>query len=97
MYIWHQHDSHPLHGELDGRVGDEHEGGLGAVPQGGDALLNPDLTKAVKQTAVSGKWADEKGFKESPGCAWVQASHLEALVDHPQRVCEKDIDATSKN
>ena len=33
-----------LHGELDGRVGDEHEGGFGAVPQGGDSLLHPDLT-----------------------------------------------------
>ena len=41
-------DSHPLHGELDGRVGDEHEGGLGAVPQGGNALLHPDLPQTVE-------------------------------------------------
>ena len=46
----HQHDL--SHGELDGGVGDEHEGGLGAVPQGGNALLHPDLAQAVKKTAV---------------------------------------------
>ena len=48
----HQHGSHPLHGELDGRVGDEHEGGLGAVPQGGNALLHPDLPQTVEKTPV---------------------------------------------
>ena len=33
-----------LHGELDGRVGDEHEGSFGAVPECGNSLLHPDLT-----------------------------------------------------
>ena len=55
----HQHDSHLSHGELDGGVGDEHEGGLGAVPQGGNALLHPDLAQAVKKTAVPVRWAAE--------------------------------------
>ena len=55
----HQHGSHPLHGELDGRVGDEHEGGLGAVPQGGNALLHPDLPQTVEKTPVPVQWPAE--------------------------------------
>ena len=61
----HPHDSHLSHGELDGGVGDEHEGGLGAVPQGGDALLHPDLTQAVEKSSVPVQWATEASKNRS--------------------------------
>ena len=53
------YDSYLLHGELDGWVRDEHERGLGAIPQGCDALLNPDLSKAVKKSPVPVDWVAE--------------------------------------
>ena len=37
-----------VHGELDGRVGDEEQGGTGAVPQARETLLGEDLGQAVQ-------------------------------------------------
>ena len=55
----HQHGLHLLHGELDGGVRDKHQGRLGPVPQGSNALLNPDLSKTVKKPAVPVDWVAE--------------------------------------
>lgn len=43
-----------VHGELDGRVGDEEQGGAGAVPEAGQALLHPHLGHPVQEPAVPG-------------------------------------------
>ena len=52
---------HLVHGELDGGVGDEEQGGPGAVPESPQSLLPTDPCQAVQEALVPGAGGHREG------------------------------------